>query len=80
MAKNDPADLNKVSFETAVSELEVIVNQMENNQLPLQEALSAFKRGTNLLLECQKTLAEVEQQIQLLNEDNQLQSYQDNQE
>lgn len=80
MTKNDPTDLNKVSFESAVSELEVIVNQMENNQLPLQEALSAFKRGTNLLFQCQKTLAEVEQQIQLLNEDNQLQSYQDNQE
>ena len=80
MIKNQSPDSNKISFETAITELEAIVNQMENNQLPLQEALSAFKRGTTLLLECQKTLSEVEQQIQLLSEDNQLQSYQDNQE
>lgn len=80
MIKNQSPDSNKISFESAITELEAIVNQMENNQLPLQEALSAFKRGTSLLLECQKTLSEVEQQIQLLSEDNQLQSYQDNQE
>lgn len=80
MIKNQSPDSNKISFESAITELEAIVNQMENNQLPLQEALSAFKRGTTLLLECQKTLSEVEQQIQLLSEDNQLQSYQDNQE
>jgi exodeoxyribonuclease VII small subunit len=80
MIKNQSPDSNKISFESAITELEAIVNQMENNQLPLQEALFAFKRGTSLLMQCQKTLSEVEQQIQLLSEDNQLQSYQDNQE
>jgi exodeoxyribonuclease VII small subunit len=80
MIKNQSTDLSNFSFESAVNELEAIVSQMESHQLPLEEALTAFKRGTNLLQQCQKTLAEVDQQIQLLTEDNQLQAYQDNQE
>ncbi len=69
-----------LSFEDAVRELELIVNQMENNQLPLQDALTAFKRGSFLLQHCQKTLADVEQQIRILNEDGTLNSFQDNDE
>jgi len=67
-----------ISFENAVKELESIVGQMESNQLPLEQSLSAYKRGTELLQFCQKTLADVEQQIRLLNEANQLQTYTDN--
>lgn len=67
-----------ISFESAVKELESIVGQMESNQLPLEQSLSAYKRGTELLQFCQKTLADVEQQIRLLNEANQLQTYTDN--
>ena len=69
-----------LSFEDAVRELELIVNQMENNQLPLQDALTAFKLGSSLLQHCQKTLADVEQQIRILNEDGTLNSFQDNDE
>lgn len=68
---------DNISFEDALRELEQIVSQMENNQLPLQEALSAFKRGSALLQHCQKTLADVEQQVRILNEDGKLSAYQD---
>lgn len=82
MDKNSaPASMTPdLSFEDAVRELELIVGQMENNQLPLQEALSAFKRGSTLLQHCQKTLADVEQQIRLLNEDGSLTPFQDREE
>lgn len=67
-----------LTFEAAVSELETIVGQMESKQLPLQDTLAAFKRGTALLQHCQKTLAEVEQQVRILSEDgSKLQAYQD---
>lgn len=67
-----------LTFEAAVSELETIVGQMESKQLPLQDTLAAFKRGTALLQHCQKTLAEVEQQVRILSEDGtKLQAYQD---
>jgi exodeoxyribonuclease VII small subunit len=63
------------SFEQAVGELEAIVAQMESGQLPLEQSLSAYKRGAELLQYCQSTLAEVEQQIRILNEANVLQAY-----
>jgi exodeoxyribonuclease VII small subunit len=69
-----------MTFEAAVSELETIVSKMESKQLPLQDTLAAFKRGTALLQHCQKTLAEVEQQVRILSDDGktqELQAYQD---
>ncbi len=61
-----------LNFEQAYSELESIVAQMESGQMPLEASLVAYKRG-NLLLEfCQKSLAEVEQQVKILNERQQL--------
>jgi len=67
-----------LSFESAITELEAIVSQMEANQLPLEQSLSSYKRGTELLQFCQKTLADVEQQVRILNESSQLQPYTDN--
>ena len=73
-----PSEPLDITFEAAVSELETIVGQMESKQLPLQDTLAAFKRGTALLQHCQKTLAEVEQQVRMLSEDGtKLQAYQD---
>ena len=83
MTKNlieSTSELLEVSFEAAVSELETIVSQMESKQLSLQDTLAAFKRGTALLQHCQKTLAEVEQQVRILSDDGktqELQAYQD---
>ncbi len=80
MTKNTSSEINEINFENAVKELEAIVNQMETNQLPLQDVLNAFKHGTALLQQCQKKLADVEQQVRILSDANQLQNYQDNQE
>ena len=60
------------NFETAVAELETIVSQMESGNLPLEQSLSAYKRGAELLQICQKSLADVEQQVRILNDANKL--------
>ncbi len=67
----------KITFESALKELESLVGQMESGQLPLEQSLSAYKRGAELLQFCQKSLADVEQQVRILNESNQLQPYVD---
>lgn len=65
-------DESALNYEQAFSELEQIVGQMESGQMSLEASLAAYKRG-NLLLEfCQKSLAEVEQQVKILNENQQL--------
>lgn len=65
------------SFENALAELEALVSKMESGQLPLEQSLAAYKRGAELLQYCQKSLADVEQQVRLLNEANTLQPYTD---
>ena len=65
----------KNTFESALKELESIVNQMESGQLPLEQSLTAYKHGIELLQFCQKSLADVEQQVRILNSANQLQAF-----
>ena len=60
------------TFEQAYAELESIVAQMESGQMQLEASLTAYTRGNFLLQFCQKSLADVEQQVQILNDKNQL--------
>ena len=60
------ATIPSQSFEDAVAELESIVNAMERDELPLEEALARYQRGVALLRQCQGTLNNAEQKIRLL--------------
>jgi exodeoxyribonuclease VII small subunit len=60
------------NYEQAFSELEQIVAQMESGQMSLEDSLTAYKRGNSLLEFCQKSLANVEQQVKILNDRQQL--------
>ena len=51
------------SFEVAIEQLEQIVQQLEKGELPLADALTAFKNGVELSQFCQKTLVEAEQTV-----------------
>lgn len=55
-----------LSFEEATQELESIVKQMEEGDLPLEQALKAFERGVQLASHSQKTLQEAEQKVKVL--------------
>ena len=44
------------SFESALGELEQIVNRLESGSLPLEEALSEFERGVQLARQGQTKL------------------------
>ncbi len=54
------------NFESAMAELDVLVEKMEAGQLPLEESLAAYQRGSELLRYCEKVLADAEQRIQVL--------------
>ena len=54
------------TFEAALAELETIVATMEGGQLPLADALAAYKRGAELLQYCQAALKDAQQQVQVL--------------
>jgi len=59
-------ELAPPSFEAALAELEGIVARMESGELPLEEALAAYKRGAQLLQFCQSALKDARQQVQVL--------------
>ena len=66
------------SFETALTELEQIVNRLESGSLPLEEALNEFERGVQLARQGQTKLQQAEQRVQILlaeNEDSPLEPF-----
>ncbi len=60
------------TYEAAIAELEVIVNKMETGNLALEDSLNSYKRGTALLKMCQKSLADAEQEVSILSNNNSL--------
>ena len=53
-------------FETAMRDLEDLVERLEQGDLPLEESLAAFERGVMLTRACQTALKEAEQKVEIL--------------
>lgn len=53
-------------FEAALAELESVVKQLEAGDLPLEESLRLFERGTQLSELCRTQLDEAEQRVEIL--------------
>ncbi len=53
-------------FETAMRDLEALVERLEHGDLPLEESLAAFERGVMLTRACQSALKEAEQKVEIL--------------
>ena len=49
-------DIAALSFETALSELEKIVAQLESGQAPLEESIALYERGARLKAHCEARL------------------------
>lgn len=66
-ARSAAADTPPVapSYEAALQELEQLVAQLDAGQLPLDQLLSRYRRGAELLAFCRERLQAVEQQIQV---------------
>ncbi|MRD49318.1 exodeoxyribonuclease VII small subunit [Caenimonas koreensis DSM 17982] len=56
------------SYEAALEELEQLVGLIESGQLPLEQLLTGYRRGAELLQFCRDKLQAVEQQVKVLDE------------
>jgi len=63
MAKKTPA---KPDFESALKELETLVETMEKGELSLEDSLGHFERGVQLSRTCQQALKSAEQKVDIL--------------
>jgi exodeoxyribonuclease VII small subunit len=60
----------ELSFENRLSELEKIVEKLENGQLSLGESLELFETGIRLVKDCEVHLQNAQQRIEKLVEEN----------
>jgi exodeoxyribonuclease VII small subunit len=56
------------SYEAALEELDQLVGLIESGQLPLEQLLTGYQRGAQLLQFCRDKLQAVENQIKVLDE------------
>ena len=69
MAKTVVAGNTPQNFEQALSELEQIIEEIENDEVKLEVALEKYQKGVSLVKYCQDKLVEVEQKIKILDID-----------
>lgn len=55
-----------LSYEEAISELEKIIQKLENGNVGLEDSLELYKDGTQLASLCSDKLAAAEKQIMML--------------
>ena len=65
-AGNLPTDAAPKSFESALVELEQVVQSMESGQLTLEQSLAAHRRGVELAKYCQAILAQAQAAVRVL--------------
>lgn len=54
------------TYEAALQELEELIRRLEGGQLPLDEMLAGYQRGSELLQFCQGKLESVQNQIRVM--------------
>ena len=59
------------NFEASLKQLEQLVQQLEQGNLSLQQSMQVFEQGIALTRECQQSLDQAEQKVQILMQDNQ---------
>ena len=55
-----------LSFEDALEELEKMVETMESGQLPLEELITNYERGAQLISHCESVLGDARKRLDLI--------------
>lgn len=59
-----------VDFEQSLTDLQNLVERLENGEMTLEDSLTAFEQGIRLTRDCQAALVQAEQKVSLLLERN----------
>ncbi len=55
-----------INLEKSLADLEALVEELENGDLPLDKAMKKFEEGIKLTRGCQAALKEAEQKVEIL--------------
>jgi exodeoxyribonuclease VII small subunit len=61
---NEKTAISAMSFETALAELEDIVEKLESGKVDLESSISIYERGEALKKHCEKLLKDAEARIE----------------
>jgi exodeoxyribonuclease VII small subunit len=64
MADNNAADIEQLTFERAIEELETIVKRLEEGKVPLEESVAIYERGEALKRRCEHLLRQAEARVE----------------
>ncbi len=57
-------EINTLSFEDALKELEIIVRSLETGEAALENSITAYERGVQLKIHCENKLREAQAKIE----------------
>ncbi len=75
--KKAPENGDSLSFEDALASIEEIVESMEGDQLPLEDLVTQYEKGSVLLKHCESVLSSARKRIELITLANREDSGQD---
>lgn len=64
--KKDSQNFDDMTFREGMAKLDEIVHSLESGSLELEESLTKYAEGVQLISELQKRLASAEQQVEVL--------------
>ena len=64
MADTAHNDIQKMTFEKAIEELESIVKRLEEGKVPLEESVAMYERGEALKRRCDDLLRQAEARVE----------------
>lgn len=72
----DKKEVKTLSFEEKIKKLEAIVSELENGEVPLDDAINKYTEAMKLSKECSDKLNEVSEKVnQILNENGKLENF-----
>ena len=57
------SNVDEMSFEDAIKELETVVGQLERGDVALDESIALYERGATLKARCEAKLKEAEEKV-----------------
>jgi exodeoxyribonuclease VII small subunit len=66
MATTKKPDDKTPGFDDLLTELDGVVERLEQGELPLEEALERFERGVNLARQAERILGQAEKRVEVL--------------
>lgn len=67
--KNESLNIDELSLEQAFSKIDELMNEMADEDIPLEKSFELYKQGMDLLNHCNSKIDKVEKQIKELNND-----------